>query len=411
MRDRIAIHRIPDSNNFAVYDTLMPQIIIASKGEVDSAVEMIKSSALPEKVIRQRYAQNKGVIDSIYIIMTNSCNLACDYCFTKENLSKGHMTFKVANNLINRMKEYLVDYTDDLTVTFYGGEPLLNLDLIQYVMDSLNEYTNIKFQIVTNGTLVTPESAEKLAKYNIQVGVSLDGYAELHDAHRKYVNGNGTYSDAQQGIHLLRNAGNEITLSITLTDAIIDNAEAFISWVDNIGINKITFNLLRCAFDSYAEAKRYYHKAANFMFCFYQKFKSNGVYEYIIFNRLKCLYDAKILLAECAAASCNQITVDTSGNIYSCQIDRRPSEKLGNVATDAICKIKLHDKKSMPLFNNFCKGCYALPLCGGGCPVQTQALSQMGSTQCDKGIDPSICTFAKTLMDLALKQLEESLAN
>lgn len=407
MMDRIAIHKVVNSDNYAVFDIIAPQVHISKKDEISLAVDKIKSRMSSTELIENMYKNNQGKLNTVYFILTNACNFSCDYCFAKNHISTGNMTRDVADFSIKKLKEYLVKFNEELVVTFYGGEPLINIDIAIYIMDELSAYKNVKFQLVTNGTLFTELIVKKLREYPIQIGVSIDGMKELHDSHRKYVGGENTYLDVIKAINLLVGYDYKITLSITLTEEIISNDQPFMDWLVDMPIENVTFNLLRCVFESFEHAKQYYEKAAEFMFKLYQSTKIHKLYEYNIFKRLKCLYDGTIFFAECAASSGNQITIDAFGNVYTCQIYREKNSLLGHISSFDICNTPSISKgKSIPIFCDFCAGCYAMPVCGGGCPIQAEGLSS-GKESKDIGIDYSICAFSKKLMDLALSKIND----
>ncbi len=101
-----------------------------------------------------------------------------------------------------------------MSVTFYGGEPLLKFDLLQWVIEySLEKNKEFKkemtFSLTTNLTLVTEEIAEYLSKVQgLSVLCSLDGPKEIHNLNRKSVNGNGCFDQAFSGFKMLCKAFN-----------------------------------------------------------------------------------------------------------------------------------------------------------------------------------------------------------
>ena len=83
---------------------------------------------------------------------------------------------KVINVLINEAKQ-----VPEYRVTFYGGEPFSNSEIIFYIIERLEQASKNKFlfSCVTNGSLITEELARKLKQYNVTVGLSLDGWANI----------------------------------------------------------------------------------------------------------------------------------------------------------------------------------------------------------------------------------------
>ncbi len=116
------------------------------------------------------------------------CNLKCSYCFVEKLNSR--LTIEKLKPLLEQ--RCFMDYN------FFGGEPLLEIDLLLYVLDETNN-TEKNSTIITNGTLI-PKYIEKLKKYNIHFQISFDGIKEAHDINRVYNNGKGSYYDVLKGI-------------------------------------------------------------------------------------------------------------------------------------------------------------------------------------------------------------------
>jgi uncharacterized protein len=139
------------------------------------------------------------------ILFTQKCNMACKYCF-EPNKQKNKMT-----------KEQLLDFVDDLPSTdivMFGGEPLIDMDLLTALYDAIeakpmNELQKEKllksftvtYPLVTNGTLIK-NHIETLKKYKITLQISVDGPKEINDLQRVYADGRGSFDDLMEGIDL-----------------------------------------------------------------------------------------------------------------------------------------------------------------------------------------------------------------
>jgi uncharacterized protein len=93
----------------------------------------------------------------------------------------------------------------ELVVDFYGGEPLINLDTllatVDYCRDNQKKWgVNFSFLLATNGTLLTPMVAKKLFAKGVQVAVSIDGRKEIHDNHRSFADGRGSFSSILENL-------------------------------------------------------------------------------------------------------------------------------------------------------------------------------------------------------------------
>ncbi len=109
------------------------------------------------------------------LVVTEKCNLHCKYCYMI-NKSK-HMTKEVFDAHYAALPRIMDAYGEEMfTTTFFGGEPLLNWDIIEYILPIVN--TDPKCQGVTmptNGLLFTQEMINTLKKYNVNVSLSFDG--------------------------------------------------------------------------------------------------------------------------------------------------------------------------------------------------------------------------------------------
>lgn len=102
------------------------------------------------------------------------------------------MTKEVIDKAIELLKRNVDGNAID--ILFYGGEPLLNFDMLGYTVEKVEQSgINAFFSIITNGSIMTDTMAEFIKKHHIQITVSLDGNKETNDKLRIDNNGNGTY--------------------------------------------------------------------------------------------------------------------------------------------------------------------------------------------------------------------------
>ena len=138
------------------------------------------------------------------VAMNLDCNLACRYCF--EGQRKGHYfmsqdTADLLVNFINGWTERLDGRTGEekIILTFYGGEPLLSLDLVAYISKRIKELAEKKSieyvsYIITNGTLLTKRAVKRLSPLGLQGAVvTIDGPKEVHDSFRPFKGGAGSF--------------------------------------------------------------------------------------------------------------------------------------------------------------------------------------------------------------------------
>lgn len=154
----------------------------------------------------------KGNCEQIVLELTEACNLRCKYCVYNEShpdyrgFSAKNMDFQVAKKSIDNV---LSDFKGTrFALTFYGGEPLLNFDLmkkcIDYVNDRYGYIDDLSYGFTTNLTLLTKEMIDyfKTVK-DIDIVCSIDGPKELHDMFRKDGKGKGTFEKVIHNFKLL----------------------------------------------------------------------------------------------------------------------------------------------------------------------------------------------------------------
>ncbi len=130
------------------------------------------------------------------IIMTNRCNQACSYCYTRhlrggaENRTLTFAQLKRFVDLVSRDPRMRRAFTGSVKLEFSGGEPLLEFDLVKRTIDYIrSEGLDFELAVATNGTLLTKERADYFFRNGVLARVSLDGIKPVNDLHRKFADG------------------------------------------------------------------------------------------------------------------------------------------------------------------------------------------------------------------------------
>lgn len=123
------------------------------------------------------------IIDHITFVLTEECNLSCDYCFE----AKKNIHYKMSFDVFKRSIELLFrKKVLNKSIFFFGGEPLICLDDIMKWAKWLNDYyPAMKKSITTNGILLDKEILKELINQNISILLSIDGYGEEANYSRK----------------------------------------------------------------------------------------------------------------------------------------------------------------------------------------------------------------------------------
>lgn len=161
---------------------------------------MLFTPDIYEPIIEDFTKERQTVVKALCLHIAHDCNLACRYCFAEEGEYHGRralMSFEVGKKAL----DFLIENSGsrrNLEVDFFGGEPLMNWDvvkqLVQYGREQEKKYNkNFRFTLTTNGVLLNDEIMEFCNKEMGNVVLSLDGRKEVHDHMRPFRKGAGSY--------------------------------------------------------------------------------------------------------------------------------------------------------------------------------------------------------------------------
>ena len=148
----------------------------------------------------QDFKDHQTVVKALCLHIAHDCNLACQYCFAEEGEYKGSrelMSLSVGKKAL----DFLIAHSGErrnLEVDFFGGEPLLNWEVIKELVRYGREqealyHKRFRFTLTTNGVLLNDEIMEFANREMANVVLSIDGRKEVHDAMRPFSKGAGSY--------------------------------------------------------------------------------------------------------------------------------------------------------------------------------------------------------------------------
>ena len=165
----------------------------------------------------------KEGVDHLVLYLTRRCNLRCHYCFVPHS-DEGKST-RMSSDTARRAIEVLLPAHRSATIAFFGGEPLLEWDLLTEVVEFAKHLYSgpgrPHFEITTNGTQLDAKKVAFLDREGFDLIVSLDGPRDVHDRHRRGADGTGSYDATMEGLRLLRGRrlATRTTLRATFTPA------------------------------------------------------------------------------------------------------------------------------------------------------------------------------------------------
>lgn len=172
----------------------------------------------------------------LIIMPTEQCNFRCQYCY--EGFKLGKMDIKHQNGIIKFIQRNINNYTG-IHLDWYGGEPLLALDVIDYISKNVAEICKcakkpMTSSITTNAFLLNLETYNKLQKYNlVNAQITIDGLKETHDKQRVLANGKPTYDRIIDNLKAIKeNTKSAVQRIIIRTNVTYEIYQAFEEYID-----------------------------------------------------------------------------------------------------------------------------------------------------------------------------------
>lgn len=151
-------------------------------------------------------------IGHIILQVTQNCNLKCSYCpyawdgYMERCHNRKSMSWETAKKALDCFISNSYE-SRDLAVSFYGGEPLLEFDLVKkciIYVTSMVKSKPVSFHMTTNGTLITREFLDFISNYSFGIYISLDGPEAVHNTNRKFgINGEGSFENVYNNLKMI----------------------------------------------------------------------------------------------------------------------------------------------------------------------------------------------------------------
>lgn len=199
---------------------------------IGSAAEAIRGNQLARRMPRMSYME---------LILTDQCNLRCSYCFEKDK-NPHNMSDETALTAVDFLMEES-GTTKNITLLFFGGEPLLRFDLMQKIWSYASKRADelgkkITWDMTTNGTLMTEEKAKWLRDHGVKYLLSMDGGKEDHDRYRKYANGRGSFDVIAKQLRVMKRYQPWMGAKISVTPESARNLCKSMQELHGLGINQ-----------------------------------------------------------------------------------------------------------------------------------------------------------------------------
>ncbi|MBQ2733918.1 MAG: thioether cross-link-forming SCIFF peptide maturase, partial [Clostridia bacterium] len=326
--------------------------------------------------------KTSGVVKALCLHVAHTCNLNCEYCFASQGKYQGEravMSFEVGK----RAFDWLIENSGtrhNLEVDFFGGEPLMNFDVVKELVAYARSIEkekgkNFRFTLTTNGLLIDDDVIDFANKEMSNVVLSLDGRKEVHDRYRVDYNGNGSWEKIVPKFQKLVEArgGKDYYMRGTFTHANPDFLKDLKVMLD-LGFNELSMEPVVCAAGDPSELTEedmpivldQYEKLAELMLEKDAEGKPFTFYHYMIdLSGGPCIYKR---ISGCGSGT-EYMAVTPWGDLYPChQFVGDEKFKLGDIYNGvtnkevqgqfAACNVYAHPE---------CRDCWARLYCSGGC--------------------------------------------
>lgn len=376
------IHKVVSTkNNFYLIDGFSNEIY-----QLDSQKDLskiTKNDLLDYKKIENLIPHNyKNKIISqaktLVLEITEQCNLRCTYCvfddkFKNERThSKKYMNLKTAYNAINNFQERI---SNEAYIVFYGGEPLLQFDIIQKLVKyAKKKLKNVKFSFTTNAIYLTKEKIDFFQKNKFLITVSLDGSKKIHDKYRIDKNYNATFDIIMNNLNYIYDNFSTYYKEFIQINCVVNNINDFKEintfFSSNKLVNDISIrfsNQIQKSYELSEHIDKTFTKEYILELIKTNNFKNHPL-EYNYYGTLlkKIKFrplgeDAKINKVKCIPFS-NRTYIRTNGNVQFCE--RIENMGITNLDTDNMLQTASYYLKE---YQNFieekCNNCFAYNYC------------------------------------------------
>ncbi len=343
------------------------------------------------------------VIKALCLHIAHDCNLRCKYCFASTGNFGTQRTLMSAETG-KKAIDFLIEKSagrHNLEVDFFGGEPLLNFDVVKeivlYALKRQKETgKNFRFTITTNAVLLKEEHMKFINEYMGNVVLSIDGRPEVNDRMRVRVDGKGTYKDILPKIKEMADSRDQNNYYVrgTFTHENLDFSKDVLHMAD-LGFKQISVEPVVAAKDSGFDIQRedlptLFREYEELVLEYVNRYKDGKGFNFFHFMMDLDVGPCMIKRMKGCGSGHEYLAVTPEGDLYPChQFVGMEEFKMGNVNYGSDINM---DIREMFVGQNIytkqeCKNCWAKFFCSGGCAANAWQFNNCLDKPYDIGCD------------------------
>ena len=332
------------------------------------------------------FKNRNTVIKALCLHVAHTCNLNCEYCFASQGKYHGERAL-MSLETGKRALDFLIENSGtrrNLEVDFFGGEPLMNLEVVKELVAYAREIEkihnkNFRFTLTTNGILIDDDVIDFCNKEMSNVVLSLDGRKEVHDRLRKDYQGRGSYDIIVPKFQefVRRRGDKNYYIRGTFTHANTDFTNDIFHMAD-LGFKELSMEPVVCAPDDKSALTKedlpllfeQYEILAKEMLKRQKEGNGFTFYHYMLdLTHGPCIYKR---ISGCGSGT-EYMAVTPSGELYPChQFVGDKKYLLGNIYDGVTNKeIQNEFKLCNAYARKECADCWAKLYCSGGCAANS----------------------------------------
>ena len=210
-----------------------------------------------EKIKKRNESWQEGRAKSVTFIVTKDCQLACKYCYLVGKNEKERMSFEIAQKAIDYLLNNRELFNEGSVIwDFIGGEPFIEIDLIDQICDYIKVqlfeknhpwFNSYRFSFSTNGINYHEDKLQRYIEKNrehLSIGISIDGTQIKHDLNRVYKNGKGSYEDVVRNVPLWLEQFPHGGTKVTIASPDIPYIKESVLHLYGLGIKEVNINCI-----------------------------------------------------------------------------------------------------------------------------------------------------------------------